>query len=348
MQMYYRISAVLIATTAIVLAVPGTAPAPQQPPEEKSKTAPPGVPLQARLIAKKDTYVLDLGGKTPKEFRKLRKDPFPPAPAVHLELEFRNRGDKDLTFLVGGTNPDVPLLLKLDGPGAVNLVLPALDAGMVSQPPQQVTLAPGKTHTLPITRLMTSRIGREGTASYWTEPGDYTLTATYKTAISPVPKGTKDNGKGFGPVTVISAAVKLKVVDPPKGKAQGKSEPAAARHHLLDLLPLMEAKDKSKLNEREREILPEVLKKLEKGKVRTAEMAKDAAQKYKFKASGILAEEAPHVISLLPLGTDVPDFAKQGDLVWVVQFRIFQGAITQEVWVNANTGGIRAILPLKR
>ena len=152
----------------------------------------------------------------------------------------------------------------------------------------------------------------------------------------------------LGPVTVISAPVKLKVVEPPKGKEQGQSEPAAARHHLLDLLPLVEAKDKSKLNEREREILPEVLKKLEKGKVRTVDMAKDAAQKYKFKASGILAEEAPHVVSLLPLGTDVPDFGKQGDLMWVVQFRIFHGAITQEVWVNANTGSVLAILPLKR
>jgi hypothetical protein len=87
---------------------------------------------------------------------------------------------------------------------------------------------------------------------------------------------------------------------------------------------------------------------LEKGKVRTVDMAKDAAQKYKFKASGILAEEAPHVVSLLPVGTDVPDFGKQGDLLWVVQFRIFHGAITQEVWVNANTGSVLAILPLKR
>ena len=52
--------------------------------------------------------------------------------------------------------------------------------------------------------------------------GDYTLTATYKTAVLPVPKGAKDNGKGFGPVTVISAPVKLKVVGLPKGKEQGQ------------------------------------------------------------------------------------------------------------------------------
>jgi len=36
--------------------------------------------------------------------------------------------------------------------------------------------------------------------------------------VSPVPEGAKDDGKGFGPVTIISAPVKLKVV---KEKALG-------------------------------------------------------------------------------------------------------------------------------
>ena len=129
-----------------------------------------------------------------------------------------------------------------------------------------------------------------------------------------------------------------------KGKDQGKNQPAAARNNLADFLPLVEAKDKNKLNDREREIL----KKLANGKVPTVDKAKNAAQQHKFKASGILAEEAPHVVSLLPLGIDVPDFGKRGELVWVVQFRVFHGAITQEVWVNSNSSGVLAILPLKR
>ena len=217
--MYHRTFTALVVATAIALAAQGNAPTPKKPPEEKSKTEPRGVPLEARLIAKKDTYVLDLGGKTPEEFRKLLKDPYPPTPAVDLELEFRNSGDKDLTFLVGGTAPDVPLLLKLDGPGAVNIPLQALLVGIPSTPPEKVTLPPGKTHTLPIKGLMTNRLNRDGTASYWTEPGDYTLVATYKTAVSPVPKGAKDDGNGFGPVTVISAPVKLKVVQKKGGEA---------------------------------------------------------------------------------------------------------------------------------
>jgi RNA polymerase sigma factor (sigma-70 family) len=189
--------------------------------EPKGKTVPPGVPLQAKLVAKKATYTLDLGGKTPEEFRKLLKDSYPPAPAVDLELEFRNTGDKAITFLVGGFNPDVPLLLQLDGPGAVNKIIRAVQVDSPSIPPKQVTLAPGKTHTIPIKSLITAYLDREGTASYWTEVGEYTLTATYKTAVSPVPAGVKDSG-GFGPVTVVSAPVRLKVVEK---KAGGKTEP---------------------------------------------------------------------------------------------------------------------------
>jgi uncharacterized protein (TIGR03067 family) len=221
MPMYHRIFAALIAAIAIVIAAHGEGRVPKQQPEEKSKTDPPGVPLEARLIAKQDTYVLNLGGKTQEEFRKLLKEPLPPAPAVGLELQFRNCGGKDLTFLVGGFAPDIPLLLKLDGPGAVNIALPAHHVRLRGMPPQQVTLAPGKTHTLAIKSLMTSRLNRDGTASYWTQPGDYTLIATYKTAVSPVPKGAKDNGKGFGPVTVTSAPVKLKVVEK-KGETRAR------------------------------------------------------------------------------------------------------------------------------
>jgi hypothetical protein len=135
---------------------------------------------------------------------------------------------------------------------------------------------------------------------------------------------------------------------PPPAKTEKGTSPAAARDFLIDFLPLVGVKDKSKLNDREREILPQILKKLENGKVPTVKKAKDAAQQYKFKASGILAEEAPHVVSLLPLGTDVPDFGKRGDLVWVVQFRVFHGAITQEVWVDSDTGHVLAIVPRKR
>jgi hypothetical protein len=186
-------------------------------PEEKGRTEPPGALLAARLIANKDTYVLDLVGKTPEELRKLVEGrTYVPAPAVDLELELRNRGDKDLTVLVGGTNPDVPLLLKLEGPGAVNVVLPALNSKMKSTPPMRVMLAPGKTYTIPIKDLRTKNVGRVGSASYWCRAGDYKLIATYKTAVSPVPEGVKDDGSGFGRVTVITAPLMIKVIEAEK------------------------------------------------------------------------------------------------------------------------------------
>src|SRR5206468_658033 len=40
----------------------------------QGKTDPPGAPLELKLVAKKDTYTLDLGGKTPEEVRKVVKE----------------------------------------------------------------------------------------------------------------------------------------------------------------------------------------------------------------------------------------------------------------------------------
>jgi hypothetical protein len=186
------------------------------PPNAKGKTEPAGVPLEARLVAKQDTYSLDLGGKTAEEFRKLLKDGQRPAPPqVDLVLEFHNTGDKEIKFLVGGTNPDIPLLLQLDGEGSMNFTLPSLASAMVSRPPEQITLAPGKSYEMPIKNLRTNNLGREGSASYWTAPGEYNLSATYQTAVSPLPKDAKESptAKGFGMVTVTSNKVQIKVKD---------------------------------------------------------------------------------------------------------------------------------------
>jgi hypothetical protein len=191
-------------------------------PEGQGKTDPPGVTLEARLVAKKSTYKLDLEGKTPQEIRQfLKARRYVPAPQVDLALEFHNTGDKEIKFLVGGMNPDIPLLLQLDGPGAVNVALPAVSSKMKSMYPMQVSLAAGKSYALTISSLRTRNVGRDGSASYWTQAGDYKLTAIYKTAVSPAPKGAKESfwNKNFGMVTVTSSPVKLKVV-----KAENKRE----------------------------------------------------------------------------------------------------------------------------
>jgi RNA polymerase sigma factor (sigma-70 family) len=100
---------------------------------EKAKTEPLAYPLQLKLVAKKDTYTLDLGGKTPEQFRKDiekivqdavdKKLPaeqmqdirrlLPPAPAVDLVLEVTNMGKEEETIEV---QPSFQLTLR--GPGA--------------------------------------------------------------------------------------------------------------------------------------------------------------------------------------------------------------------------------------
>jgi len=162
---------------------------------------------------------------------------------------------------------------------------------------------------------------------------------------TPAPQQVLASPDKDGKLLVKADDAKPKVVEAGKKQEPQKEQPAPARGFLIDFLPLVETKDKNKLNDRDRQVLADILKKLAGGKVAAADKAREAAVKYKFKSGGILAEEAAHVVSLLPLGIDVPDFGKRGDLVWVVQFRVFRGAITQEAWVNANTGGVLAILP---
>ena len=47
--------------------------------------------------------------------------------------------------------------------------------------------------------------------AYWTEPGEYTLTASLKSGISPAPKDSKDTRDGFGVVTFTTEPIKIKV-----------------------------------------------------------------------------------------------------------------------------------------
>jgi hypothetical protein len=354
--MDHRIFVALVVATALALPGPAKAPVPPQAPVEKAKTDPPGAPLEGKLVVKQETYTLDLGGKTPEQYRDAAKKS-PPLVEVDLALELKNTSDKEITLWVaddygkeerqdGGDY--VKLQLDLEGPGAVSALVQQRFTRPKTPPPRTRSLAPGKTWALPITTL---NYGTHGVATYeayracWTGPGEYALTATFKTAVAPTPAGAKETKWAHfegGFVTVTTAPVKLKVVTGGKNSEQATAE-SAARRDLVDLLPLLD-KDKGKLTDPERDLL----KKLEDSKVPTADKAKKAAQAYKFKSSGILAEEAPHVVSLLPLGVDVVEFAKRGDLIWVVQFRIFHGAITQEVWVSSGTGEVLAILPLKR
>jgi hypothetical protein len=179
--------------------------------EKKDKPMPADVPVTAKLVAKKTTYGLDLGGKTGEEFRKMLKEAekagrVPPAPAVDMALELTNTSDKEIKLWTGGDPVQVDL--KLAGPGAVNAT-PLLAFTTDFRGPVVTALAPGKSLSVPITKLQYGFRGASN-LSYWTEPGEYKLTASYKTAIQPAPKGSTEQ-MGFGLVSITAEPITIKV-----------------------------------------------------------------------------------------------------------------------------------------
>lgn len=196
---------------AVVLALLAASAASADEKKDGSTSDPPGVPLELKLVARKDAYKLDLGDKKPEEYREMIKTAkpgtLPPPPAVDLEVTVTNTSDKDVTFWAKGDQ--VVLLLVLEGEGAVSVDTKkpvTLDFRL----PEPLTLAPGKSHTYPVKSLA---YGFRGIAqqAYWTDAGDYIMRAKLQTGVSPAPKGSKDTGNGYGMVTLTSAPVKIKV-----------------------------------------------------------------------------------------------------------------------------------------
>ena len=183
----------------VLLVVPSIAPA-----DEKVQ-----LPLQLKIVANKDTYKSDL---TLAELKKLveaaeKGGRLPPAPAVDLQLVITNRSEKEVAFWFQGD--PVQIALELKGPGAMSLA-PRLNFSANFIGPQTMKLAPGKSHTIQLTSL---RYGFRGASrrAYWTDPGEYTLAACFKTAISPSPQGLRADETGFVKVALKSEPVKIKV-----------------------------------------------------------------------------------------------------------------------------------------
>jgi WD40 repeat protein len=168
----------------------------------------PASSLEARIVSRKETYTLDLGGKTSEEFARQfnREKPLPPAPEVDLVLTLRNTTDKELTF-----ESNASINLHLVGDGALNH--PELPSPPAFPPLRKhVTLAPGETYSVPIKSLDQGDSQR----SYWLVPGEYTLHVSYSTIVKPVPEGSREIANGWGYSTVRAAPLRLKVVAPTK------------------------------------------------------------------------------------------------------------------------------------
>jgi hypothetical protein len=199
-----RIAAVLAALVLFITAAPA-------PGEEPRSQPPPDGALELRLLARKDAYPLDLHGKSPPQFRKLLediaadakkgkpRDDVPPAPAVEVVLEIRNTSDHEVEIWLGGD--DTALTLELKGPGAASTsYVVYVTADLRGSRPFK--LPPGG-HISRLVRTLEDGFRGVGRRWYWTEAGDYTLTATYEL-------GSPSLKKGAGPV-LTSAPLPLKV-----------------------------------------------------------------------------------------------------------------------------------------
>ena len=80
-------------------------------------------------------------------------------------------------------------------------------------PPKMVTIPAGKSHKIALTSL-SHGFRMQAKYTYITEIGDYQLTATFKTAVSPAPSGTRELSPGFGEVILKSAPIEFYVKRP--------------------------------------------------------------------------------------------------------------------------------------
>jgi RNA polymerase sigma factor (sigma-70 family) len=161
--------------------------------------------LEARLIAKKKTYTLDRGPRSPGEaVRPLLS--VGDMPSVDLVLELCNRSNQHLDLRLG--DGAAGLSLDLQGPGVSRV--PEPDSGAPES--TGLRLAPGKSQPLAITRLTTGFPGRRE-CLVWTEPGNYTLTACVDAAVNPAPRGGSDAGDGFGRIVFRSGPITLTVAE---------------------------------------------------------------------------------------------------------------------------------------
>jgi WD40 repeat protein len=173
----------------------------------KANDDPPS-PLEAKVVSRKETYTLALGGKTAEEFAKEFRinQKLPAPPEVDLLLTLRNTSDKTLTL-----DPEISLEFYLVGPGAVNhpeLPYQVQFSPRTGDEPKKITLTPGATHSIPIKSLDQGNDAQ----SYWLLPGEYTLHLRFNVHVTPAPEGWEkwEDGTGYG--TMSSAPLRIKVL----------------------------------------------------------------------------------------------------------------------------------------
>jgi len=166
-----------------LLAVTGPASA-----DDKKDDKKPAGPVVLKVVSKKDKYVFDGGGRTPKDYKAYLEGaakkiaagqliPAPKAIPVDLVLQFENTSKEGVTLFMGGdSNEYVFELTGGDGTVTMNNPIPFTTE---FRSPKAVTIEAGKTHEIPVKQLID---GNRGLARlvFWTGPGDYQLVAKYR------------------------------------------------------------------------------------------------------------------------------------------------------------------------
>ena len=131
----------------------------------------------------------------------------PEAPRVDMTLRIINRSRQRVDFWSDGD--PVTVTLRLEGAGAVTAPMPVMHT-MEMRPPKVVTLGPGETFDLPITKLEFGERG-DSVRAYWTRPGDYSIVPSLETAVRPAWPGTTADGEGFGRVMLAGPPLRIHV-----------------------------------------------------------------------------------------------------------------------------------------
>jgi hypothetical protein len=180
--------------------------------EPKDKAAGKKAPVELRLTTKASPLKVEVDAQSLENLRKALKageksGSAPPAQAVEVTVELVNNSDKDVEVWVSGDPTRLDLDLK--GEGAVSVVAQKFFTRVFMLPiPKK--LAAGKSYTWTLKSLQYGKRNVEKRA-YFTQGGEYTLTASFTTAINPAPEGTKADKNGFGRITLTSEPIKIKV-----------------------------------------------------------------------------------------------------------------------------------------
>jgi hypothetical protein len=159
----------------------------------------------ARIVAKKTTYKLDLQGNSPADYKKAAQAGRASAIAIEAELVITNATKNVVRVRVSGAVPK--LTLKLEGTGAVD---GAKDSTVTKGPLRYQELKPGEKVSIPIPHLLSYQGSKGGTIRhYWTEPGEYKLSASFYTSLDLDWTGNKPVKLNY--TTLTAPAITLKV-----------------------------------------------------------------------------------------------------------------------------------------